>query len=370
MPVEIRTRTAPPARGAPGEIDSLFVVSADAGLPTDVATPIRSIKDYETAGGTRAASALAYDGLDNYFREGGKRAYVAGPDIDTALPLFTEELGGGQLVAWGTAQTGSDMGKLQDAAASTMRFALLDSGSTDDDVATLTTAAGKQPKTGNESWAAMFGPWVTIPPPAGVTGAGDRLVPASSTVAALIARGDSLGNPNRAPAGRDFPLQYATGVGSGPLTDSDTAALRDAGINPLRSKFGLLVLDGFQTAIDSDPDDPFWQANVSRARMWLQWQSMNVGLNYEYKPIDGRGRLTAGLEGELNAVCKQLWEANGLFGATASDAYAVDVGVSINTTETVAYGELHAVVEARFSLHARLVVIELVSVPITGRVSG
>jgi hypothetical protein len=65
-----------------------------------------------------------------------------------------------------------------------------------------------------------------------------------------------------------------------------------------------------------------------------------------------------------------LWDANGLFGDSASDAYAVHVGASINTTETVAYGELHAVVEARFSLHARLVVIELVSVPITGRVTA
>jgi hypothetical protein len=44
--------------------------------------------------------------------------------------------------------------------------------------------------------------------------------------------------------------------------------------------------------------------------------------------------------------------------------------VSINTTTTVAYGELHAVVEARFSLHARTVIIELVAVPITGSVSG
>jgi hypothetical protein len=369
MPVEIRTRTAPPARGAPGEIDTLFVVSSDIGLTAGEATQIRSLGDYETAGGTRAADALTYDGLDNYFREGGKRAYVAGPDIDTAVPLFSEDLGGGQLVAWATTQSATNMGKLLDAAASTMRFALLDSAFADDDVASLTAAGAKIPKTGNQSWGAMFGPWVTIPPPAGVLGATERQVPASSTVAGLIARSDTFGNPNRAPAGRDFPLQYATGLPV-VLTDDDTAALRDAGINPLRSKFGLLVLDGFQTAIASDPDDPFWQANVGRARMWLQWQAMNVGLGYEYKPIDGRGRLTGALEGDLNAVCKALWDVNGLFGETASDAYAVSTGVSINTTETVAYGELHAVVEARFSLHARLVVIELVSVPITGRVSA
>jgi hypothetical protein len=104
--------------------------------------------------------------------------------------------------------------------------------------------------------------------------------------------------------------------------------------------------------------------------MWLQWQSLNVGLGYEYKPIDGRGRLLGALEGDLNAVCRSLWEVNGLFGESASDAYAVNTSVSINTTESVAYGEVNAVVEARFSLHARLVVIELVTVPITGRVSA
>jgi hypothetical protein len=369
MPVEIRTRTAPPARGAPGEIDTLFVVASDLGIPAGEATLVRNIGDYAVAGGTRTGDALTYDGLDNFFREGGKRAYVAGPDIDTAVPLFTEDLGGGQLVAWATSQSATNMGKLLDAAAASMRFALLDSAAADDDIAALTAAGAKIPQTGNESYGAMFGPWVTIPPPTGVLGATERQVPASSTVAGLIARSDSLGNPNRAPAGRDFPLQYASDLPT-VMTDADTATLRDAGINPLRQKFGLLVLDGFQTSIASDPDDPFWQANVGRARMWLQWQAMNVGLNYEYKPIDGRGRLTSALENDLNFVCKSLWDANGLFGDSASDAYAVHVGASINTTETVAYGELHAVVEARFSLHARLVVIELVSVPITGRVTA
>jgi hypothetical protein len=367
MPVEIRTRTASVPRGGPGEIDTLFVVSTDAGLPAGVATPIQSLGDYTVAGGTRAADPLTYDGLDNFFHEGGKRAYVAGATIDAALPLFTEDLGGGQLAAWSTTQSGTDMGKLKTAAAATMRFALLDSAAGDDTVAELTAAAGKIPA-GDESYGAMFGPWVTIPPPAGVAGATERQVPASSSVAALIARADTYGNPNRAPAGRDFPLQYATDLPL-VLTDANTATLRDAGINPLRSKFGLLVLDGFQTAIDSDPDDPFWQANVSRARMWLQWQSLSVGLAYEYKPIDGRGRLLGALEGDLNAVCRRLWEVDGLFGESAAEAYAVSTGVSINTTETVAYGEVYAVVEARFSLHARLVVIELVTVPITGRVS-
>lgn len=372
MPVEIRTRTAPPPQGAPGEIDTLFVVSSDTALTAGKASLVRSISDYESLGATRAIDPLTYDGLDVFFREGGRMAYVAkkGVDLASTLPVFTEDLGGGQVVSWTASPVVGDYTALLDHATTSKRFALLDVASTDNTVALLTTAAGKNP-TLNADRGAMFGPWVNTPPPGGVLGATSRTVPASAVVAALIARSDSLGNPNRAPAGRDFPLQYATSVNNSvPLTDVNTATLRDAGLNPLRSKFGLMVLDGFQTKILSDPDDPFWQANVSRARMWLQWQALNVGLNYEYKPIDGRGRLTAGLEGDLNAVCKSLWEVNGLFGGTARDAYAVNVGVSINTTTTVAYGELHAVVEARFSLHARTVIIELVAVPITGSVSG
>jgi hypothetical protein len=95
----------------------------------------------------------------------------------------------------------------------------------------------------------------------------------------------------------------------------------------------------------------------------------NIGLNYEYKSIDGRGRLAKALKTDLETLCKGLWDVDGLYGNTTSDAYAVEVGVSINTDASIALGELHAVVEARFSLHARTVIIELVTVPITGRVS-
>jgi hypothetical protein len=322
MPVEIRTRTAPPARGAPGEIDTLFVISADTALTASTVSRVRSLSDYEVLGATRSGDPITYDGLDTFFREGGRTAYVTkkGVDFATTLPAFTEDLGGGQVVAWNAAPVVADYTALLDHAKTNKRFALLDVALTDDTVAKLVTAAGKNP-TPNADYGAMFGPWVNTPPPNGVIGATTRTVPATAVVAGLIARADSLGNPNRAPAGRDFPLQYATSL-------------------------------------------------VGRARMWLQWQSVNVGLNYEYKTIDGRGRLTAGLQGDLSMVCRSLWEVNGLFGETSSDAYSVNVGVSINTTQTVAYGELHAVVEARFSLHARLVVIELVAVPITGRVSA
>jgi hypothetical protein len=372
MPVTISTRTAPPARGAPTEIDSLFVATVTAsGIPAGVVTSVRSLGDYEAAGGTRALDAVTYDGLDNFFREGGKQAYCApkAATLQSALDLFTEDYGGGQLTGWAATQTAADQQVLLTTAKNQKRFALLDVPLASTTVAQLTTAAGLVPAT-DQAYGAIFGPWVNVPAPAGVIGGTARTIPASSTVAALIARSDSLGNPNRAPAGRDFPLQYATSVLGTSMRDLDVVALQTAGLNPLRSKFGLMVVDGFQTAVDVDPNNPFWQANCARARMWMQWKATDIGLNYEYKPMDGRNRLSRALQTDLEAMCKSLWSVDGLYGDSPADAYAVTVDSSVNTATTIAYGELHAVVEARFSLHARTVIIELVTVPITGRVSA
>jgi hypothetical protein len=64
-----------------------------------------------------------------------------------------------------------------------------------------------------------------------------------------------------------------------------------------------------------------------------------------------------------------LYQMNGLYGQTPQEAFATNVGAAVNTEASVAQGELHAVAEARLSLHAKSVLIDLVSVPVTGRVS-
>lgn len=376
MPVTINNRTAQAARGAPGEIDTMFVPAkiTAVGLPTSSAVRVRSLSDYVAAGGNRTDSPITYDGLDNFFREGGREAYVAlyngtSTVLADALALFTDDLGGGQVVSWDEVQNATTFAALQNWAAATKRYAVLDVKLADDLVGEMTTVAATQPPT-NADCGVMVGPWIAIPPPAGTVGASARQVPASSTACALIARADALGNPNRAPAGRDFPLQYATGFVGPQLTDANAAAMRTAGINPFRKVFGVLVLDGFVTSIDQSPETPFWQANCGRARMWLQWRAKSIGLNYEYKPIDGRGRLARALQTDLDAACLELYNVNGLFGDTPDEAFATEVGVAVNTTSTIANGELHAVTEARFSLHAQTVIIDLVSVPVTGRVSA
>jgi hypothetical protein len=252
--VTVRTRTAPPSRGAPTDTGTAFVAGKSTGGPLDAVTEIRSIADFAGVYGDRAVGNVPlYDWLDVFFREGGTRA---------------------------------------------------------------------------------------------------------------------LGNPNRAAAGRDFPLQYATGFET-TISDTDRESLLDShAVNTFAEMFGVLELYGFQTGRDEDPDDPFWQANCGRARMWLKARAFAAAQPYVFRTIDGRGRLAAALKGDLDAICLALYGVDGLFGETPQDAFATEVGASVNTTDTIAQGELNAAVEARLSLHAKAVNIDLVSVPVTGTVSG
>lgn len=371
--VEVRTRTAPPTRGAPTDTGTLFVAGTSTAGPLDKATLVRSVADFEAAYTNRAGAPVLWDYLDVFFREGGSRAYVGryttgagGSLLAGGLGLFTKGLGPGQVAAPGETPGATTYGALLDHAAANNRFALLDVAN-NDTVAAMTTLAGAIP-TANESYGALFAPWVNVPGPADVVGAGARQVHATAVIAALCTRVDALGNPNRAAAGRDFPLQYVTSFVRN-ISDADRNSLLDAGANTFAEVYGVLENYGFQTGIAQSDATPFWQANASRARMWITARAQSIGENYMFKPIDGRGLLARSLKSDLDAILLELYQANGLYGETPADAFATDVSAVINTTATVAQGELRAVAEARLSLHAKRILIDLVSIPVTGRVS-
>lgn len=367
--VTVQTRTAPPARGAPTDTGTAFVAGKAASGDLTKAILVRSMADFEAAYGARTGITIPlYDWLDTFFREGGQRAYVArySTDPTIALALFPKTLGPGQVAYTDETPAATSFGQLLDHAAQNGRFAVLDVGASDT-VAAMVTLGGTIPTT-NQTYGAAFGPRVIVPAPAGTIGQGTRTVHASAVAAALMARVDSGGNPNRAAAGRDYPLQYATGFARD-LTDADMTSLLNAGINPLANINGVLEVYGFQTKLAQNSEDPFWQANVSRTRMWLTAQAKSIGENFMFRPIDGRGRLAAQLQTALTGPLLDLYNADGLYGETAADAFTVSVGASVNTVATVAQGELHAVAEIRPSPHAKSVVIDLVTVPITGNVS-
>jgi hypothetical protein len=374
--VEVRNRIAPPTSGFPIDTDTLFLAwDGEGGSGTLLAAvECRSLADFVAVHGARAvANAEAYDYLDNYFREGGRKAYTArhttAGTYTAALALFHDGLGSGQLAVIGTTQGDALYQAMQNHAEAYGRVALFDVN-VDDTIAEMDTLADVVAALDDPSYGALFGPWVTVPAPAGISGGTARSIPASSSIAALCARADALGNPNRAAAGRDFPLQYATGF-TVPVSDADRVALLNAGCNTFASKNGLLQNYGFQTGIpQADAEsDPFWQFNCSRTRMWIGARAKATGENYMFKPIDGQGRLARSLQTDLEVILLDLWAVNGLFGLEPSEAFNVEVGASVNTEDTIAQGELYAVCEARLTIHAKRVLIDLVHVPITGRVS-
>lgn len=370
--VIVNERTAPSAQGAPVDTSQAFVAGVAGSGPTDAATLVQSIADYEAAYGARQGVHVAvWDWLDVAFREGLTQAYVGGyataGEYAEGLALFDSRLGPGQVVVVGEPSAPAVYEALQAHVDASNRIGLLDV----DDGDTLTEleqhGTDAQALTSMEN-VGVFGSWATCSGPPGVTGSGPRNIPASAAIAGLCARVDQLGNPNRAAGGRDFPLQYVSGFQLDPV-DTDRAALFSKGVNMFADRYGVLENYGFQTPVAQSPDTPFWQLNCSRTRMWLKAQALSIGESYYMRTMDGQGKLAAQLGSELASVCADLYAAGGLYGDTPADAYNLNVSQSVNTTATAAKGTLKAVMQARLSQYAKVVEIDLVSVPISGVIS-
>lgn len=301
--------------------------------------------------------ALATGASDN--------ANVNDTTLDAALLLFVGALGPGQVSALapgaGVVRTGTGpYGKLYAHAAANNRFAVC--GVTDTPtLATLTALVATVP-VGLESYGALFGPSVVIPGNT-ATGGTPRTIAALSSVAALCARVDATGNPNQAAAGRDLPLNYATGF-TQTYSDADHDTLLTAGVNLFKAVFGVLENYGFQTTLTQAADAVYWQANRSRTRMYITAAALSIGEHYMFKDIDGRGLLATAFGTDIAEVLQALYHVGGLYGATPQEAYRVDVGPTVNTDATIAAGQLRAVASVRYSAHAKDIELELVSVPV------
>lgn len=381
MGVNILERTAPASNGAQIDTGTAFVVGAIGSGSQTAPVEVSSIPDFEAAFSTRTGAAVpAWDWLDVYFREGGSKAYVldyatTGGEA-TALGLIPASLGPGQVVVVGEAASSSVYGALQAHADGNNRIGLLDVLSSDASPTALEAEGTLAQALTSKENVGVFGSWVQVPAPAGVIGASSRQVPASAVIAALCNRVDQDGNPNQPAGGYDYPLQYVTGFVYDPPDPTTQAALKAKGVNFFHDAWGRLENYGFLTPLYTGDNSifgvtPFAQLNCARARMWLKAKAAPIGEKYYMKDIDSQGKLAAALGSDLAALCKQLYDAGGLYSVdgTPGGAYSVNVGQSVNNTGTEATGTLNAVAEVRFSQYADTVNITLVSVPVTGQIS-
>jgi hypothetical protein len=256
-----------------------------------------------------------------------------------ALNQFVSALGPGNVSAPGrTTDTGHT--QLLDHAATHNRTAILDAPDSPTQ-ATLFSSATNAKATGNGQYGSqLFWPWLIVPGGVGgVPAGGRRTVPPSD-----------LSQPG--------------------LDDVTRDTYNASGVNVIRrmGPLGIRVY-GWRSLADPISQPNLLDLSVQRYLMSLVARAFNIGEQFVFKPIDGRGHTLSAYGGALTAECQRDWETDQIYGATASDAFAVDVGPSVNTPTVLAAGEIRANVSVRPSPDAELVTVQIINVPITSEVS-
>lgn len=341
-----------------------FMVGQTQKGPVDVYTPLTSAKQFAAVYGTRTGGQALSDAVASFFQEGGGVAYVAStgtvaPDaatVETALALFTYELGPGQVCAPGLTALDEQTAVLAHADA-THRCALIDLAAGDD--AALQAAVEALYVLPGVRFAAALAPAISYP----IAEVGTVVdVPFSGIQAGLIAKSDLLGNPNTAAAGVNGVHRLSVGL-SQDYTDDERETLNAAGVTLAKLVYGDVRTYGARTAAGPDDTSWLWFPN-SRVVMTVAHRSDAIAQNYLFRQIDGRRKLFAALEAELTSMLLDLYMIGALYGDSPADAFSVDTGPQVNTIDTIASGEVHAVIRLKTSPSAEWVVVEVVKVPL------
>lgn len=312
---------------------------------------------------TAAGSGIP-DALPSKVLSGGTAgSAVADADYTLALAAIPSELGPGQVCAPGQTTEPRQRAVLAHAVANN-RFALLD-GTDTATVATLVTQAGTlygAPNNGRR-WGQLLAPWDIIP---GLTGSTTRTVPPSARAAAQYAKVDGLGNPNQGAAGRRGTAQFVTDLSQASWSESERLELNNAGVTISRRRFGNTIQTwGIRTLADQVNDESWSMAPNVRTVMYYAAKAYVIGEEFEFDEIDGFGGEQTQLKGELVAIAKQLYDLGALFGESPGEAFAVNVGPTVNTVGSIAAGKLLASVALRVSPTAEQVIINIIKTPVT-----
>ncbi len=320
-----------------------------------------AVSSGSTLPSTASATAMT-GGTDN-------RASATVTDWQAALAVLGPAFGPGQVFAPGATNT-TVLGiwsALGTHALTNNRVALCDM---DDNqtAATLVTDIGSFGSGATASYCGFWGGNRIIP---GIAPGTTRSVAPSAVIAAKCAIGDARGNPNLMAAGVNFPITYATqptSIVSGAPFDTysltDLYTLNSAGINTFHT-FGQPENYGFVSAVPPSTDQVYWQLNHARLRMAILANAQILGQPYVFSQIDGQGSQAAQFGAALQGYLNNLWQAGALYGATANQAYLVDVGPDVNTPVSIQSGQLNANLTVAMSPGAQQVQITVNVVPIT-----
>lgn len=290
-------------------------------------------------------------------------------ECQTALNLFGPQLGPGQLLAPGITNTQIPgiWSALLTSAHANNRRALLDMPDGVTAAAQVSAVAGFN-GTPVAHYGAFWAGNVAVP---GVLPGTTRSVPPSAPIAALCARVDQTGNPNQAAAGPNWPLRYVLGPASlvsgtnSEYSLQDLYTLNAAGINTWAAPTGQFENYGFVSAVLPSTDEVFWQFSASRMQMAIVAAVQTTAQAYVFGQLDGSNSLGASLATAVGNDLQAFFTQGALYGATPTDAYMVDAGSDVNTTQAIASGQLNVAVAVRLSAFAQMVRIVVNTLPVT-----
>lgn len=286
------------------------------------------------------------------------RASITDAQWLAALNFFPSDLGPGQVLAPGST-TATRHQQLIDHATANNRVALFDIS----DSATKGTLEADV-SAYSSRFAAAFSPWAVIP---GITGvATTRTAPMSAAIAGLIARNDPGLGPNRPSAGNAGVLRFVTGLSQPGFSESDRTELNVNGVNLVRSMFNGIRVYGWRSLADPVTDSNWLDFANARLYMSLTAELKVVAENFVFEEIDGQNGETIGsFHSAIAGILLEHYNRGELFGDTADQAFSVDTSAGVNTLQTIANQELHAVCAIKMSPMAEYVVIEVVKVPVS-----
>jgi uncharacterized protein len=214
---------------------------------------------------------------------------------------------------------------------------------------TILTNLGKYP---GDPYVASYGPWVKVPHPQRVGTVID--VPPGGAVVGMMARIDATIGMFRAPAGVIAGLSNAVGVQT-KFTDTELGDLNAQNINMIRSVVGAgIAVMGARTRKSYGAD------RYVSARRTLIYISEVLRRSTQFAVFENNDqRLWSALRMSADRILRPLWEAGGLKGANASEAYFIRCDDTNNTPSVIQSGEVRMEVGVALQYPAEFVIIRI-----------
>ena len=202
------------------------------------------------------------------------------------------------------------------------------------------------------SFVAAYAPWIKVPHPQRVGTVID--IPPGGSVMGVMSRIDSTIGMFRAPAGVIAGLTNAVGVQT-KFTDTELGDLNALNINMIRSVIGAgIAVMGARTRKSYGAD------RYISARRTLIYINETLRRSTQFAVFENNDeRLWSSLRMSADRILRPLWEAGGLRGANAAEAYFIRCDGTNNTPAVIQSGEVRMEVGVALEYPAEFVIIRI-----------